>query len=256
MSGLQRAIDKMTATVSEILSSCHPSIYLYGSAALNDFRLGWSDIDSLCLTRTEIPQPEADRLVGLRQTLLQEEPDNPYYRSFEGGMLPLDAFLNHTPSRVAYWGTSGQRLTDRLDFDSFCMTELLANGILLYGDDVRALMKKPAYDDLLNDVKRHYEAIRKYAQTTGRSIYAFGWLLDIARGLYTLRTGNVIAKTAAGKWALENGLCPVPEALQQAVDIRKEPLQYKNDPATLDRAQTLGAAIQRFADVLEAELAG
>lgn len=72
----------------------------------------------------------------MRQSLLEEEPDDPYYRSFEGGMLTLDAFVNHTADRVVYRGTSGQRLT------------------------------------------------------------------DISRGLYTLRTGKIIAKTAAGEWAL------------------------------------------------------
>lgn len=73
------------------------------------------------------------------------------------------------------------------------------------------------------DVKRHYETIRKYAQKTGRNLYSFGWLLDIARCLYTLRTGKIIAKTAAADWALENNLCPVPDALKAAVKVRRVP---------------------------------
>jgi len=57
-------------------------------------------------------------------------------------------------------------------------------------------------------VERHYGAIRKHAVTTDESLYAAGRLLDIARCLYTLRTGKVIARTQAGRWALEQGLAP------------------------------------------------
>ena len=46
--------------------------------------------------------------------MLVDELDNPYYRSFEGGMLTLDAFLSKKTDRVVYWGTSG----DRYAFDS------------------------------------------------------------------------------------------------------------------------------------------
>lgn len=45
----QTAINKMVCEISSILQGCDPSIYLYGSSVLNDFRLGWSDIDILFL---------------------------------------------------------------------------------------------------------------------------------------------------------------------------------------------------------------
>lgn len=78
--------------------------------------------------------------------------------------------------------------------------------------------------------------------------------MDIARCLYTLRTGKIIAKTAAADWVLENNLCPVPDALKTALRVRKAPLEYKNDKQTLDYAETLANPIQSFADVLEDEL--
>ena len=33
-------------------------------------------------------------------------------------MLTLDAFLSKKTDRVVYWGTSGERITDRYAFDS------------------------------------------------------------------------------------------------------------------------------------------
>ena len=251
---LQQSINRMIAEISGILSDREPSIYLYGSAVLNDFRLGWSDIDILILTQKQMTEEQAQKLVRLRQTMLDEEPSNPYYRSFEGGMLTLDAFLHGSADRVVYWGTSGERITDHYSFDCFSITELIESSILLFGPDVRSQLKTPTFDELCEGVKRHYEAIRRYVQKTDRSIYSFGWMLDIARCVYTLRTGKIIAKTAAAEWALENKLCPDPNVLEISLKVRENPLVLKKDEMYLDYAETLAEPIQSFADVLEREL--
>jgi len=254
MNELKKAIDKMAQRIADILESCSPSIYLYGSVALDDFKLGWSDIDILVLTEKPIPKEYADRLVNLRQIMLAEEQGNPYSRSFEGGMLSLNAFLSSESDKVVYWGTSGERITTRYNFDAFSMCELLDSGILLYGDDVRAQMIRPDYSALTADVRRHYETIRQYAKKTGRELYSYGWLLDISRCIYTLRTGQIIAKTAAGEWALQENFCPCEDALRKAVAVRKNPVIYKDDLCTFDYAEKLGNSVQKYADVLEQEL--
>ena len=255
MKELEPAVKAVRRRVVDILEGCAASIYIYGSLALGDFRPGWSDIDILVLTEKEITEGQASRLVNLRQVMLEEQPDNCYYRCFEGGMLSLDAFRLGEKDRVVYWGTSGERITGSYNFDSFSMCELLESGILIWGRDVRDRLSRPAFDELRADVRRHYEAIRKYARETERSFYSFGWLLDISRCLYTLRTGKIIAKTAAGEWALKENLCPCAEALARAVDIRKEPARYLGDEGVLDEAQALGGSVQSYADVLERELA-
>lgn len=244
----------MVSAIVKILADNQPSIYLYGSSTLNDFRFGWSDIDILVLTQKRISQIQAQELVTLRQKLLEKEPENSYYRLFEGGMLTLSAFCSKEADCVVYWGTSGQRITNAYFFDSFCMTELLQNGQLLYGLEIRNQLVLPEYADLYTDVKKHYKSIRQYAQTTNRSFYSFGWLFDIARGIYTLRSKTVVSKTEAAQWVLDNNLCPVPNALKIALKVRKKPMAYINDSEIFNYAETLGPKIQRFADVLEEEL--
>ncbi len=71
---------------------------------------------------------------------------------------------------------------------------------------------------------------------------AFGWL------------SQNDAKTAVDDWALENELCPVPEALRLAVKMRRAPLEYGEDQGILELAETFEEPVQRFADVLEREL--
>ena len=169
-------------------------------------------------------------------------------------MLTLDAFLTGKVDRVVYWGTSGERITDTYMFDSFGMTELIESSVLLCGKDIQNQLKAPEFSELYADVKHHYETIRKYVHKTGRSFYSFGWMLDIARCIYTLRTGKIIAKTDAADWALENNLCPDPDALRIALEVRRSPLNHKEDKQTFDYAETLAEPIQRFADVLQKEL--
>lgn len=251
---LDRSIEKTAEAVAEILRERSPSIYLYGSCVLNDFRPGWSDIDILVLTGEEIAEHEARRLMYLRQELLATEPDNPCYRSFEGGMLSLAGLISGEPDRVVYWGTSGERLDRQYRLDCFSRMLLLERGVLLHGEDIRSGLRAPDYGELCRGVEQQLEGIRRCAQKTDRSFYSYGWLLDIARCLYTLRTGRVAAKTAAGEWALAEGLCPVPDALERAVAVRREPLRLWSEEAVRTYAEGLGPEVQRFADALEREL--
>lgn len=238
---LNEAVRIMTDEIVSILVDNKPSIYLFGSVVLDDFRLGWSDIDIVVLTEQEITEERANRLVMLRQELSERFPQSPYFRLFEGGMLSASAFLNGKNERAVYWGTSGQRIADHFKMDSFGMAELSDSGILLYGDDIRDQMAYPAYAQMRDDIARHVRAARKHGVVVG-------WLLDIARGIYTLRTGKIIAKTAAGEWALENGICPDADAMEKAVRVRKEPSKYSEEEKSVDNA-----VIQRFADVIDIE---
>jgi len=237
---LDEAIQIMKNEIVSILDDNNPSIYLFGSIVLDDFHLGWSDIDIVVLTESVINKQKTDKLVMLRQSLLERYPGNPYFRLFEGGMLSADAFLNGRNERAVYWGTSGQRITNSYRMDSFGMAELLDKGIRLHGVDIRNKMTYPTYAQMRDDIANHVKLARKYGNTVG-------WLLDIARGIYTLRTGKIIAKTTAGEWALENGLCPDTDAMRRAIQCRKE--AYANPEMKMDNT-----VIQRFADVIDREL--
>lgn len=253
MERIMNAARRMAEEIAAHLESCAPHIYLYGSVPMGDYREGWSDIDLLVLTDEPISPAIADGLLMLRQQLVQKSGD-PVFRRFEGGILSLEAFLRDEASLVVYWGTGGQRLCDRYTFDSFSRWELLHSGVLLHGTDVRDRIALPDAASLRCDVARHLSTVRQHGRG-GSSLYTFGWLLDIARGLYTLRTGCVAAKTAAGQWALDERLCPDPSALELALRVRRDPALQQQE-AVLSAAMGLTDAIQRFADVLDRELNG
>lgn len=225
-----------------------------GSICLDDFKLGWSDIDILILTKDILSESQAEQLVNLRQTLLEEYKGNLYFRLFEGGILSINEFLNNKMERVVYWGTSGERITDNYFFDVFSTMELIDSGLLIHGKDIRSLIHYPAYDEIIEAVSNHYLSIRQYAVKTKRNLYSVGWMLDIARCLYTLSERKIISKTNAGYWAIKNNFVPNVEVMKKAIKIRENPLEYKDNLEIQDWLETLGPMIQEFADVLEEKL--
>ncbi len=47
---MKQSIEMMKNSIWRVLQDDLRAIYLYGSAVMDDFKLGWSDIDILCLT--------------------------------------------------------------------------------------------------------------------------------------------------------------------------------------------------------------
>ena len=249
---MEATIRLMTRAIAGILEGCDPSIYLLGSCTLQDFRPGWSDIDLLVLTRKAFTQEQAERLLHLRDSLPLSHPDACCARACEGGILPLDILTNGYPGILVYWGTSGERLTDAYRFDSFSRWLLHRHGQLLYGADVRCNIPIPTPSELHADVAQHLRTILDHGHGSV-SLYTFGWLLDIARGLYTLQHDAVIAKTAAGEWALAERLCPDEDALTLALAVRRDPSRMQEE-AVRARAAALTPAIRSFAAVLQQAL--
>ncbi len=249
---LQASVQHMFSEINAI-AALHGA-WLYGSVVLGDFRRGWSDIDFVAFTREPLTAEQANALLSLRQRLKEREPDNPYYRSFEGVIVSLAEYKSGCFSRLVYWGTSGQRITDRCELDPFARYELAKRGVCVFGSDDRGLFAVPNQEELVAAVRRHYAGIQQCAQQTDESLYSCGWLLDIARCVYTLRTGEVIAKTQAGEQALSEHLFSDEETLKQTLAIRKDPLAYRDRPEIRAWLCSLGPVVQRCADVLEREL--
>ena len=169
---LKLSISNMKNEIKSILQQNILSMYVYGSCVLNDFQLGWSDIDILVLTKNRLKDEEVNKLLSLRQEMLKKEPKNKYYRSFEGAILSINSFLNLTKENIVYWGTKGEKVRDNYVLDSFSMQELIEHGLLICGEDIRNKLVKPSFKDLKSDIKYHYETIRKHGKK-----FIFVWLV-------------------------------------------------------------------------------
>lgn len=251
---LKESVDMLTARIACILGGSVHSIWLYGSVVLDDFRFGWSDIDFIALSSSKITEEQARLLLDLRARLFSEHPDIPYFNCFEGVIASFEEFVSRSLSRLVYWGTTGQRITDRCDTDAFAMYQLAKYGVSVCGSSDRSIFELPSREKLIEAVRRHLNAIRLYAKQTDESLYSCGWMLDIARCVYTVRHNDVISKTAAGEWALKERLFADEAPLIKTLSIRREPQKYVNDQEIMRWLASLGPTVQSYADVLEAEL--
>lgn len=247
------SIQRMTDEIVTVMDGNVYGIWLYGSVVLDDFRLGWSDIDFIALTDGTISVSQADRLLTLRQDLLKKEPGNPYYRSFEGVIANVNEFRDQSFSRLIYWGTGGQRVTSRYALDPFSAFELAGYAKRIYGSR-QWILPAPGREELIQGVRDHDACIRKAAVQTDESLYSCGWLLDIARCIYTLRHLDVIAKTKAGIWALNEHLFSDELPLRKTIEIRQNPSAFKDREDVKRWLKGLGPAVQDYAGVLEYEL--
>ncbi|MBR3298660.1 MAG: GNAT family N-acetyltransferase [Clostridia bacterium] len=254
MLDMDPSVKIMAAEIASRLGGGLHSLWLYGSVTMGDFRLGWSDIDFIAFSNGEITEEAAQNLLMLRQELKEREPENPYYRLFEGVIVNIGEYRCGEYKRLVYWGTSGQRITDNCEIDPFARYELAKYGKCVFGSADRSLFTLPDYAELASAVRRHYEGIREYAHVTDERLYSCGWLLDISRCIYTLKTGDVIAKTQAGEWALENCVFDDAAPLEKTLGIRKNPLAYKDDERVKAWLASLGGTVQSYADALEREL--
>lgn len=248
------SIETMSHEIEKILNRQLHSMWIYGSVVLNDFRLGWSDIDFIAFADEPISETQAEQLVALRQTLSNKFPNDPFYPCFEGVIVNLREFLTNNYTKLVYWGTSGQRVTDIYELDAFSRYELAKYGRSVCGNDDRYIFAIPDRNDLISAVKHHYESIRKYAVRTNESIYSCGWLLDIARCIYTLRDNDIMGKTQAGIRALNEHIFPNEDALRQTLDIRQHPIKYKYRDDIKRWLSELVPTVQQYADILAKEL--
>ncbi len=250
---LRHAVSRVTDRIAAATGGKIYGAWLYGSVVLDDFRPGWSDIDLIVLTDGPVSGQQAEEILTLRQKLAEEEPGNPYYRLFEGIIAGAEEYRGGDFTRLVYWGTGGERITDRCAYDAFSGLELAKYGKQVYGTNPW-ILPAPDREELVRAVREHCETIRKHAVRTGESIYSCGWLLDIARCVYTLRYNDVTGKTQAGEWALAEHLFPDGEPLRKALEIRKRPLAFRDDEKVKQWLRELGPTVQRCADVLEQEL--
>lgn len=246
---INESIDTMVAAITAILGD-KISLYLTGSVVLDDFAYGWSDIDILCLTQTDLTEVQENKLLNLRQTLVQQH-KNVYMRMFEGAILPKSAFIGGEPATVVYWGTSGEKITDHYDFNAFDKALLHTKAKILFGEDVRYDMNLPKKSEYIDDCRYVLSAIRKYALHTDDSLYSCGWLFDIARCLYTLDTYEVTSKTDAMVYAVSKGYMTDTDTAFTALELRQSPLSHKDNNDTKLWLAGLGDKIQQYANVLE-----
>lgn len=201
------AVTETDLVLKRFVSEIQPAVPLvavwaHGSLALGDFQPGRSDLDLIAVVEVPLNGEQKDRLAGIHQRLMDEEPAAAeLHCSYMAGTALCEAEARHVT-----WAHS--MLLER-PVTPVTRRELLDGGLTLHGPTPAELLPPLAPGQLEDFIRRDLAefwlpATRK-RRLWMRDIWVDLGLLVLARATVTLRDGRLITKGEALAELLELG---------------------------------------------------
>ncbi|MFP3986097.1 nucleotidyltransferase domain-containing protein [Streptomyces sp. E11-3] len=170
------------------------AVWAHGSLALGDFQPGRSDLDLIAVVESPVDGAQRDRLVGMHQRLLDEEPAAAKLHCSYMARAALSAVeTDHF--------TWAHRMTRERPVTPVTRRELLDGGLTLHGPPPTELLPPLAGGQLEEFVRRDLAEFWLPATGNPRLWLQDVWvdlgLLVLARATVTLRDGRLITKGEA-----------------------------------------------------------
>jgi predicted nucleotidyltransferase len=230
------------SSIREILAGQFVGMYLFGSLANGGFD-EYSDIDVLIVTDGEISASTFSALKELHKQI--NELDSPRANQIEASYIPQEALRRFDP------GNKLHPHMDRGDGEALHMMShesdwiiqrhtLRERGIVITGPSLRDLIDPVSLSELRQAVADvlplWVDPILKEPSLINQRGYQSYCVLTLCRMLYTLEHGQILSKSAAVKWAMENLHSKWKPLIEQAL-IGRQNSNLDADPA--DRKGTL-----------------
>lgn len=214
------------------------AVYLLGSLSTNSYVPGWSDINGVIVTGPAEPAQLTARARAARQAVLQSHPA--WQASLFACCIPVETLRNTA------WH-------DQPDCWSLVdMTNLVEDGGLLWGQDLRAELLLPNLEQLRACLVAQLIELLEASQAAGRRAFPLrapdrgeweqycqhprelvDWLIYPARWLLTWDKGRVGSKTEAVNHYIEDYHGPWEPVLLQADTLRRTGSLDALAPSTL-----------------------
>jgi hypothetical protein len=177
--------------------------YLFGSAVTGSFEQGISDLDTVAVLRSNLTDTQLAVLDRLHRAIVEEMPE--WEDRVEVVYLTSRALKDcRTQSFPAARISPGEPfhaidVDRRWLIDWYQLQEL---GIALTGPPATTFVPTISRDEYVEAVRRHLLDWTDWAgfETLGSQAYA---ILTMCRGLRTIRTGELVSKREAARWACE-----------------------------------------------------
>jgi hypothetical protein len=197
---LSRLVDTQTQTLGVNLVGS----YLFGSVATGDFEPGISDVDIVAIVRSDLTAGQLAELQRLHRDIVEETPE--WEDRVEVVYLSSRALATFRTESSAAARISPGEPFHAIEVDYGWLIDwyqLRDVGIALYGAPAASLVPVISHDEYVEAVRRHMLAWPDWAgglATQGSQAYA---ILTMCRGLRTSRTGELVSKREAARWACE-----------------------------------------------------
>lgn len=198
-------IEKLLNNQKNIFGDKLLGSYLYGSLIWGDFDIKTSDIDTLCVIRSEITTEELEKLQVMHEEIVAENPE--WRNRIEVHYAPIDGIRNFRTNAFKMGNISpGEPLhiidsgVDWID-EWYCVQEY---AVTLYGLDKAEVIPHIEKCEFIQTIRNYALSFRERIRTCRESCYCQAYaILTLCRALFTIQNGEQISKPAAARWAME-----------------------------------------------------
>lgn len=178
-------------------------IYLYGSVVYDAFDPGISDLDLAVLHRTDLSQGRTRGLTGAHERF---ERGHPASVRLDVSFVPLRLVGGYGEDSLPYYRDGRFRLSGGGDVNPVMWRTLRGRGVAVCGPPAAEIVPPVSDEELAENMRRNLAFLRRrmplYVMTgTGETVFG---VLSLCRVLHTLRTGEIVGKVEAARWALRN----------------------------------------------------
>lgn len=255
-------------------------MYLFGSLANGDFD-EHSDIDVLIVTDGEISDDKFSALKQLHAKINQI--DSPWAIQVEASYIPQKALrrFDHANKLHPHMDRGSSEVLHLMSHENDWIIQrhiLRERGIVIEGPDLRTLIDPVSPDELrraVADVLPFWTQVLENPSHIKTRGYQSFFVLSFCRMIYTLRTGEILSKPAAAKWAVENldpkwkplierawigrqnpGLDIPPEDLQGTLEMMRYTIQQTNPTPYQDVNEILNLLLTSAKEILREQFVG
>lgn len=196
--------EKFSNEVKNILGNNIKSIIIYGSVALGGFIKGKGDIDYICIINDNLCDEEIRKIHDLHENIrngslgeLGVQLEGAYYS------LPMMCNMKEAIGRGYYMGTNKNRWREVSKVGSLnCMDRLMMirHGIVIYGEKKIDYLKEPRLEEIKEEFLENLQNNIEWSKKGNSVYFSIEMVYFAARGLNTLKTGQLLSKGKACEW--------------------------------------------------------
>jgi len=214
-------------------------VYLGGSFSTHEWRPG-SDYDLAVLLTEEPTDEDVVRLRALHQTLAREDPES---LLLEGDYIAIGTLVPEGTTRPASWFRKGSLRDPLVMMSADNVANLGRDGIAIIGPPAASVFPEVSADQIRSAVREMMaeEPDRSSERAAAREI------LDLARSLMALESGEPSSRAAGYEWALRSLDARWRDALTRAAALSAGGAVADDDDtlrrALVDLRKSLGLAV-------------